>query len=156
MSTLTETNTSLKIPSVIFKPVSGSQAPIMSQKIENVNWNLGNEPTKFKRKVPPSETNTQIVTTTNTNDKCSTKATCNDAAFNRSIRLATWVWVIVIPIIVFLTLVYLAPSFVTTVNPNEPVIINYGAIVLWTIIISIIIWVSIYAFNGCCSLQDKI
>lgn len=123
-----------QIPSIIFKPANNgvsAQAPPASTKTEQLSVGMGQ-----MSNLPPIPSLT---------DK-----ECSTCTLNRGLSLATWTWIILIPIIVFVLLIWLAPQFVTDDTPEEDKEINYGAIILWTIIITIIIWASVFAFNKCC------
>lgn len=155
---VTSQTSNIKIPSIVFKPVSGTQAPKLSQKIEKVNWNLGDQPPKPKSYQLNSQANKskELISTDQYNGgTCAKDGKCTDPTLVKSFGAATWTWIIVIPLIVFILLIFLAPTFVEADNDeNQPTNLNYGMIVLWTIIISIILWVSLFAFNNCCSIKE--
>lgn len=59
----------------------------------------------------------------------------------------TWVWVIVVPIIVACLLIILVPSFVKTTEDGKK--LDHYSVVLWTLIISLIVWILFFGFAKC-------
>jgi hypothetical protein len=59
----------------------------------------------------------------------------------------TWVWVIVVPIVVACLLIILVPSFVKTVDDEKK--LDHFSLVLWTLVISLIIWILFFGFAKC-------
>ena len=62
----------------------------------------------------------------------------------------TWFWIIVVPIVVWLLLFTLLPTFIEMSNPggnNERV--NPSSILMWTLIITLIVWILFWGFSKC-------
>ena len=124
---------SYEMPSIIFKPVDRPQGQtVTSDKSEIVSMRLGDHK-NYAMSRKSSQYNNE---------------TCN---IDKGLSAATWTWIVIIPVVIFVLLILIAPSFVKDENPNQPQELNYSNIILWTIIISIIMWVSMFAFNKCCS-----
>ena len=62
--------------------------------------------------------------------------------------VAAWLWLILIPIVIFVLLLIFAPSFVTTTQ-NSHVVLDHSRILLWTLILSVIVWVLVWSLNFC-------
>lgn len=60
----------------------------------------------------------------------------------------TWLWIILVPIVIYVLLLLLAPTFVTT-TLNGDLVVDHSRILLWTLIISIIVWVLLWSLNYC-------
>lgn len=59
-----------------------------------------------------------------------------------------YIWFILAPIVIWIILVSLKPSFVTD-NVNGVWVLNNQKVLLWTLIFSIIAWILIYAIYYC-------
>lgn len=59
----------------------------------------------------------------------------------------TWLWIIVVPIAVWLIIILLMPSFV--ISGSEENKLDQNSVILWTLIISIIIWILFFGFSRC-------
>jgi hypothetical protein len=60
----------------------------------------------------------------------------------------TWLWIVVVPVAVWLVIVLLMPSFVK-VQAGSDNQLDHGSVLLWTLIISLIIWVLFFGFAKC-------
>ena len=61
---------------------------------------------------------------------------------------ATWLWIIVVPIAVWFIIILLIPSFVKT-KPGHPNELDHSSVLLWTLVISLIIWILFFGFAKC-------
>ena len=125
---------SYEIPSIVFKPMDRpqSQIPAYTNKTERLSIRVGDHKNYIDAR----------------KDIECVDNSCN---LQKGLSVATWTWIVLIPIVIFVLLIVLAPSFVVEEDPNQTIQLNYSMIILWTIIISIIMWVSLFAFNNCCS-----
>lgn len=66
----------------------------------------------------------------------------------REFTSTTWLWIIIVPIVVWFIIILLIPSFVRTKanNPNE---LDHSSVLLWTLVISLIIWILFFGFAKC-------
>lgn len=63
---------------------------------------------------------------------------------------ATWIWIILVPIIVWVILIVLIPSFVTDGDgSNGQNQVDHRQVLLWTLVISVVIWVLLWSLNYC-------
>ena len=60
---------------------------------------------------------------------------------------ASWIWVIVVPIAVWCLLLILMPTFVKR-HQNESKL-DHQSMLLWTLIISLVIWILFFGFAKC-------
>ena len=63
---------------------------------------------------------------------------------------STWFWIVFVPIVVFVLLMALTPTFIEMRNPgkaNES--LNPSAVLLWTLVITLIIWSLFWGFSKC-------
>jgi hypothetical protein len=75
-----------------------------------------------------------------------TASCCSDA---NGIQFTSVAWLIIIPIIILVLLIFLRPTFALE-EQNGTTQFNYGALLLWTVLISIFLYIVIYGFNRCC------
>lgn len=69
-----------------------------------------------------------------------------DSAWTKS----TWFWIIIVPIVVFLLLIFLTPTFIEISNPgksNER--LNPNSLLLWTLVLTLIVWILFWGFSKC-------
>lgn len=59
----------------------------------------------------------------------------------------TWAWLIVVPIAVWCLLFVLMPTFVKKQNGNSNV--DHQSLLIWTLIISLVIWILFFGFAKC-------
>lgn len=69
-------------------------------------------------------------------------------------KTSTWqgtvlVMLILVPVVVWIFLILIKPSFVVDTNSDGTVTLRQDKVVLWTLIISVIVWVIIYGLNRC-------
>uniref|UniRef100_A0A6C0CHS6 Uncharacterized protein n=1 Tax=viral metagenome TaxID=1070528 RepID=A0A6C0CHS6_9ZZZZ len=66
----------------------------------------------------------------------------------REFTSSTWLWIIVVPIAVWFIIILLIPSFVKerSGHPNE---LDHSSVLLWTLVISLIIWILFFGFAKC-------
>tara|TARA_R110001632_G_scaffold148910_4_gene266162 strand:- start:3002 stop:3379 length:378 start_codon:yes stop_codon:yes gene_type:complete len=56
-------------------------------------------------------------------------------------------WIIIVPIIIFVLLIVIKPTFVKMRNNDND--FDYSSVLLWTLIISLIIWILFWGFGKC-------
>ncbi len=66
----------------------------------------------------------------------------------RSWTHTTWIWIIIVPIIVWFILLLLMPTFVKMSKTNKAEL-DHSSMLLWTLIISLIIWILFWGFAKC-------
>lgn len=137
----------VKIPSIIFKPIGKSQAPVMSQKIEKLSFNISPPSNVPKTRQLVSYTQYHGPPPAPASTSCEPKS-ADYFNIKKGLGVVTWAWIIVIPIVIFVLLVAIAPTYIENDNDNDQQI-NWGAVIIWTILISLILYVSLFAFNGC-------
>lgn len=59
----------------------------------------------------------------------------------------TWLWIIVVPVAVWLVIILLMPSFVVSSSDEKK--LDQNSVLLWTLIISLIIWILFFGFSKC-------
>jgi len=59
----------------------------------------------------------------------------------------TLFWIIIVPIIIFVLLIAIKPTFVKMKNNDSE--FDYSSVILWTLIISLIIWILFWGFAKC-------
>ena len=59
----------------------------------------------------------------------------------------TWIWIIIVPIIVWCLLLFLMPTFVKA-NENGTSL-DHRSMLLWTLVISLVIWILFFGFAKC-------
>lgn len=62
--------------------------------------------------------------------------------------VSTWIWIILVPVIVWFILLLLRPEFVNTDKDGDRVL-DHRQLILWTLVISLIIWIVLFASNYC-------
>lgn len=60
----------------------------------------------------------------------------------------TWLWLLLIPIIIYVILLAISPEFVKTTENNEQAL-DHGKLLMWTVIMSVLLWVTLWAVNYC-------
>lgn len=58
---------------------------------------------------------------------------------------STWFWIVIVPIIVFVLLMTLMPTFVEKKDEG----VNPSSVLLWTLVITLIIWSLFWGFSKC-------
>ena len=78
-----------------------------------------------------------------------------DSSIPEKWKTPTLIFLIIVPIIIFIFLILVKPGFVTELSSDGKVSeIRYDKVLLWTLAISVIVWVLIYGFNFCrCQLK---
>jgi hypothetical protein len=66
----------------------------------------------------------------------------------REFTSTTWLWIIIVPIAVWFIIILLIPSFVRT-KPGHPNELDHSSVLLWTLVISLIIWILFFGFAKC-------
>jgi len=69
-------------------------------------------------------------------------------------KTSTWqgtvlVMLILVPVVVWIFLILIKPTFVVDKNSDGTVTLRQDKVVLWTLIISVIVWVIVYGLNRC-------
>ena len=64
---------------------------------------------------------------------------------------STWFWIIAVPIIVLVLLMVLMPTFVemSKTNGDDNGRFNPASLLMWTLIITLIVWVLFWGFSKC-------
>lgn len=62
--------------------------------------------------------------------------------------VTTWIWIILVPVLIYVLLLVFAPTFVTTTQ-NNVVVLDHSRILLWTLILSIIVWIVLWGLQFC-------
>lgn len=65
----------------------------------------------------------------------------------KEFQTTTWLWIMIIPIVVWLVIVLLMPTFV--VSSSDEKRLDQNSVLLWTLIISLIIWILFFGFAKC-------
>lgn len=60
----------------------------------------------------------------------------------------TWIFIILVPIIIWIILIFLVPSFVKE-DENGHSKVDHPRVLLWTLLLSVIVWVVLYGLNRC-------
>ena len=61
---------------------------------------------------------------------------------------STYIWIIVVPVVVYIMLLMLVPTFVLK-DANGTSQVDHRQMLLWTLIISAILWVMLWGMNYC-------
>ena len=61
--------------------------------------------------------------------------------------VSTWIWIILVPVLVWIILLLLAPTFVLQTKDGNQV--DHRQMILWTLVISAIIWILLWSLNYC-------
>jgi hypothetical protein len=60
---------------------------------------------------------------------------------------ASWVWIIVVPVVVWCLLLVLMPTFVKKGQDGNK--LDHQSMLLWTLILSLIVWILFFGFAKC-------
>lgn len=58
----------------------------------------------------------------------------------------TFFWIVITPLIILILLIILRPTFVKMSSDEK---LDYSSVLLWTLIISLIVWILFWGFSKC-------